>query len=195
MVPRFFGQQGEGGHPRSPCSIKASYQGSGFCDTTGAALSHEYWVEVDLAKQGNFSPARRYTLRDNQLYTFGPRASSLDLRRPTKTVASCGLIVTDLVAWMVNRTSLLIMSLGAQLQTFRLEITRVILVPLLPSPSVVPTGLTNFAVSIAHSISTATNYISAFLTRYYKDVDQPKRVNLTTRIVANLSRGIDTIYS
>ena len=33
-----------------PCTIAFSL---GFCDTTGAALSHEYWVEIDLAKQGN----------------------------------------------------------------------------------------------------------------------------------------------
>ena len=31
--------------------------GSGFCDTTGGALSHEYWVEVNLAKQGNIAQA------------------------------------------------------------------------------------------------------------------------------------------
>src|SRR5437879_5691757 len=32
----------------------------GFCDTTGAALSHEYWVEVNLAKQGKqFCGARQ----------------------------------------------------------------------------------------------------------------------------------------
>ena len=35
----------------------------------------------------------------------------------------------------------------------RLEITRVILVPL-PPPPVAPTGLTNFAVSVVYSIAT-----------------------------------------
>ena len=43
-------------------------------------------------------------------------------------------------------------------EAFRQEVTHVILVPL-PSLSVVPTGLANFAVSVVHSIFTAITYL------------------------------------